>query len=566
MNHPLSEKTEQRPLRIVLLALSALLVAIHFYGLTDFPTGQYHDESSLAYNAHSLAEYGTDEYGTSWPLFFRAFDNYFDPLIVYTLLPFYTLSDLSLAPLRLLNALIFMLSACAFALLCLLIFPQRRWAYLGFCLYALMPWTFPLSRIALGGNNYMLLSLNLGLVFLIRTYQTRSNKAALLCALSFGIGLYSYHIARPFFALFLLATALSMYPDRKHYTKVASLFSAILLALALPLFFYLFSGTSALTHRFAEVSLWHQSQSLGHFAFELLKNYLGYFDPRFLFFHGDINLRHHTGLGGQLFLFMAPLILVGLYRNIKSLKASAVSRLVFLGLVLSPLPAALTADPMHGPRSMHMMIFYLLFALYGAEALLDRIKEKKLISILMLLLMTFECSLYIKDYFSEDYQRRLAPFMHEHINRALHVALEESRGEDVIHVSRSAFPFADAQFKPHIYSHMLFHTKISPQDYQRSGLSARIRPYNQNTAELGLLLRANLVPAQGNPDQPFRKNGETLPMGAILVQRLPIGIDTLAYYTFLPHGEIMESLNKIGVEGFAFEIWRIAPAEQGVEP
>src|SRR5439155_6585367 len=41
------------------------------------------DEASIAYNAWSIANFGTDEHGVAWPLFFKAFGEYKNPIYVY---------------------------------------------------------------------------------------------------------------------------------------------------------------------------------------------------------------------------------------------------------------------------------------------------------------------------------------------------------------------------------------------------------------------------------------------------------------------------------------------------
>ena len=50
--------------------------------------GYYVDEASLAFNAKSILETGTDEYGKSFPLAFRSFGDYKTPLFVYSAMPF----------------------------------------------------------------------------------------------------------------------------------------------------------------------------------------------------------------------------------------------------------------------------------------------------------------------------------------------------------------------------------------------------------------------------------------------------------------------------------------------
>ena len=255
MANPAAQSPKVLLSRLGLVVFALLIVLTHFYRLNDLPAGQYQDESSIAYNAYSIAQTGKDEHGMRMPLFFRAFDNYFDPLIIYNLAPWFLVNDLSLSPLRVLNACIFLLAALAFALLCTALFPQRRWAYFGFFVYSLLPWTFPMSRIALGGNNYMLLGLNLGLFFFIQAYQNHSQKDSCLSALSFSIGLYAYHIARPFYVLLLLALAGSLFFQWRNHKKEIRAFVTTIFVAALPLAFALLQQSHSFTDRFQKISL-----------------------------------------------------------------------------------------------------------------------------------------------------------------------------------------------------------------------------------------------------------------------------------------------------------------------
>ena len=43
----------------------------------------YWDEVSSTYNAYSIAETGKDEFGNSFPLLFRAFEDYKTPANIY---------------------------------------------------------------------------------------------------------------------------------------------------------------------------------------------------------------------------------------------------------------------------------------------------------------------------------------------------------------------------------------------------------------------------------------------------------------------------------------------------
>jgi hypothetical protein len=54
-------------------------------GVHANPPGFHIDESSIAYNAHTVSLPGRDECGEAWPLYFRAFGDYKNPTYVYML-------------------------------------------------------------------------------------------------------------------------------------------------------------------------------------------------------------------------------------------------------------------------------------------------------------------------------------------------------------------------------------------------------------------------------------------------------------------------------------------------
>ena len=60
---------------------------LHFWRIETAPRGFSLDECSIAYNAYCISRTGADEYGTSWPMFFRGLDVYYDPVDVYSVVP-----------------------------------------------------------------------------------------------------------------------------------------------------------------------------------------------------------------------------------------------------------------------------------------------------------------------------------------------------------------------------------------------------------------------------------------------------------------------------------------------
>src|SRR5690348_18438199 len=65
---------------VALILFSAL---IQFAALRTNPPGFFLDESSIAYNAHTVSQTGHDEHGEAWPLFFRAFGEFKNPVYIY---------------------------------------------------------------------------------------------------------------------------------------------------------------------------------------------------------------------------------------------------------------------------------------------------------------------------------------------------------------------------------------------------------------------------------------------------------------------------------------------------
>src|ERR1051325_9593461 len=91
--------------------------ALCFLRITTNPPGFYIDESSIAYNAHTIARTGSDENGARWPLYFRAFGDYKNPVYIYLLAGLFRLTGPSILVARLLSASLVVLAAAALGVL-----------------------------------------------------------------------------------------------------------------------------------------------------------------------------------------------------------------------------------------------------------------------------------------------------------------------------------------------------------------------------------------------------------------------------------------------------------------
>src|SRR6476646_2895122 len=97
--------TLQRYAFVVLFTVTlAIGVVIYARHLTINPPGFFIDESSVAYNALTISESGCDEYGARWPLYFRAFGDYKNPVYVYLLAIIFRFTGPSMVVARMLSA------------------------------------------------------------------------------------------------------------------------------------------------------------------------------------------------------------------------------------------------------------------------------------------------------------------------------------------------------------------------------------------------------------------------------------------------------------------------------
>jgi len=142
-------RTRQRYAFVVFFTIT-LITGILIYGrrLTTNPPGFFIDESSVAYNALTISQSGRDEYGASWPLYFRAFGDYKNPVYVYLLAIIFRLTGPSMVVARMLSAASGVVGAIAIGLIGFRL-TRQRWIAGALTLMALAtPWLFVLSRTA----------------------------------------------------------------------------------------------------------------------------------------------------------------------------------------------------------------------------------------------------------------------------------------------------------------------------------------------------------------------------------------------------------------------------------
>jgi len=513
---------------LVTASLFFISAALHLWRLGSVPAGFYVDESSHAYNAYCIARTGADEYGTKFPVFFRCLDDYRDPVMIYFLAPWVKTFGLGRGVTRFPSALFLILASIAFAFL-VQRYCHNQWLAVltGFC-FSILPWTFVVSRINTAGYTAMLFGMVVALLLTLLALEKRSTGHAIAAGAAWAFAMYAYTVGRPMSVAILLCFGLAYVSVIKTQRKIWLLFMVSLVVALIPMVVSVVHAPFVLTNRFQKVSILKDHSAWSQIPSRIGSRYIEYFSPQFLFFKGDGNLRQHSGFGGELFLFLIPMVLAGLFCLVRFSKDNPGYRFIGLGILVYPLAATLTSEHMHSGRSINGVIFWALTAAIGANFLW----RNKMIGRSLLLLACsagiIEGALYMKDYFG-PYQLRSRYEFQTALTSALDGCFHTLDYSHPLYISDSVLetliPPQDHDFKPFLYADILFFGKIDPRIYLRSGIPAnRVCVYDGVIREHGLLLRCNLrlrVPVTTENPPDFEPNREPIPTGATLLATIP---------------------------------------------
>jgi hypothetical protein len=511
------------------LLLIVLTGFLHFYKIGEIPNGFYIDESSIGYKAWSIAETGSDEYGIKYPVFFKCFDIYYhDPVVIYFLVPFVKTFGLEKWVVRFPSAFFLIMASFAFYFLGTK-YVRNRWICLGGAFFfSILPWIFPLSRTGIGGWYMpMLLGIISGWYFLLDAIGKKSNRSAVFAGVCWSFAMYSQNTGRPITALMLVCFVLTMNLLLLKRWRIFSLFLATYIACLVPMIISVCHNPESMTSRFSLLSVWNGSSGLGETLVRIFERYLEYFSPAFLFISGDIaNLRHHTGNSGELYVFMLPLIICGLYCFYKGFSRNAYCRFAILALALYPVAAVLTIDHMHSARAINGAIVWSLLAMVGSAYLWNRrrIRIFKIVMCALAFLSIYETGTYFNYYFGKYVERSrldfLAPFV-----EAFEYSFKNLKSGETLYISASAIPMKiNAEFKPFWYSRLLFFGKVPPAEYQKAGMPGdRICAYQGRVCGKGILLRKNTVNTKDESGRTVSvPNPEVIPVNSRLIHKIQI--------------------------------------------
>lgn len=468
---------------LIFFIIFILGIFLRFYKLGSIPNSLSWDEVSWGYNSYSILEAGKDEYGDSYPLSFRAFGDYKQPVYVYLGAISVKVFGLNSLAVRFPSAFFGSLTIISVFLLTYELLQGRverkHIAFLSMALFAISPWAIQFSRVAFEANVGVFFTIT-GAWLCLFSFRKKILSLSFIGILILSISCYTYHsqkIFTPFLFSGLLVYSKNYFSGRQKY-----IFILLLVFLLCNIFWLIDTRT---THRGRSVLFLSQQTPLLEESVDKIKhdqkkqdivgellhnrrliylnkyteNYLSHFSANFLFMEGD-NARHHAPENGILYLVSLPFVILGMVNIWKSNNRSA--KLIFFWLLLAPIASALAVDAPNASRSMVFMPTWQIFTSYGIMSFISRINKNfkpGLIIITGLYIINF--IFYTHMYFFHTNSDYSSYWQYGYREAVMETADEK----------KSVIYLADIE---QAYIFYLFYTKKNPLDYIREGGSSRI--------------------------------------------------------------------------------------------
>lgn len=459
--------------------------------LSSIPPQPSLDEVSIGYNAYSILKTGKDEFGTSFPVLLRAYDDYRPALYVYFVIPFVWLLDLNVLAVRLPSVILSIISIGS-----LYVIARRIYHYFSFAkpaalalvpttLLAISPWHIYISRLGHEVNAFVSFFF-IGFAFFLNSIKEKKVNALGLSisAAFFALSFSAYQSGKVFIPLFVLMLAVFFYKTIKTNFKkfipailvgilfslpiiIASLQPEALLRLKATSIFNIPFETSYENAKkliqFKEDSNYLQIVLHNRHVYPYLvfgSSFISHFTYDFLY-GSAYNEQFKIPGFGLYHVVEIPLLAMGLiYMLIKK----KIKWMVFLGLwyVVGILPSAISTQGPHAMRAFSAIGSLLLISGLGIGLL--RFKKKKFknalvgVSIAYSLLLVVSISKFYTSYSERFPVEYSSQFQYGVLN-----ALEKIKEyKDDIYVSNRGYLTAS-------YMYYLFATKYDPIAYQNSG-------------------------------------------------------------------------------------------------
>lgn len=371
-------------LKIGIVILFVLLAfALRIYKVTEIPTSLNWDEVSIGYNAFSILETGKDEWSRLFPVHFEAYGEYKLPMQIYLSIPaifFFGLDDFGI---RITPVIYGSLTVAVVFFLAEAIFGSLLAASFAAFLLAFSPWHIQLTRASFE-SSLATFFISIGMWLLVKGFRKPS--WFIFSMIPFALSIFTYNSARIFTPMFLFVT-LFLYRRNIFLHKKIVIYCLILFfILMLPIIPFILSSNKNARYKLVSVTddpglVQRVNQGRGHsilpepfsaFAHNkvtyttlaVISNYLAHLSPQFLFVSGAPHKQHHVQDMGELYLFQAPFLLLGLIGLFVT--KNKYKNLLLSWLLLGLVPVSVTNDSIpHALRTLIVLPFFQIISGFG---------------------------------------------------------------------------------------------------------------------------------------------------------------------------------------------------------
>lgn len=410
--------------KIILISIIILGFIMRFWQIESAPPGINRDEAAIGYTAYSISQTGRDEYGIHYPISIKSFGDWKLPLYIYLDIIPVKWSNLSELSVRFPSIFFGTLTILMVYLLSKQIFKDNyssvKLSLLAAFLLAVSPWHIHFSRVASEANISVFL-ISTGLFLFFRGFQ--SNIFLLLSSFVFSLSLYTYHSSHIFLPLLSLILIFILYKKKKELKKIFIfllpffIFGSIIFAntyntadkTKISGLSYL-SDASSIYNKIVLPRFDHPSYSsitAGIFhnkvlfmAEKVIQGYIRGFSPEFLFIQGGGNNQHNIPDFGNLMLWEAPFIAIGIYYLFH--KRYRWRYLLLYWLLISPVAASITKDAPHSARMLAILPLPHILSAIGLFELVQAVTRtnlKRLVVFILSVMFILNFSMFMDRYF-----------------------------------------------------------------------------------------------------------------------------------------------------------------------
>lgn len=457
----------------LLVGIVLFAALLRFVNLSSIPPSLSHDEAAIAYNAWSIIQTGKDEYGVSFPMLFKSFDDYKLPGYIYSTSLAQILFGNNHFSVRFTSAFLGTLTVIVVFFLTkeimhgLQIQKLRSIPFIAAGMYALSPWSINFSRAAFETNGSVFF---IGLSVLYLLISRRRVVYMIPAIVSAVAALYFYYTARVLLPVLFIGFFLLNY--RYFLTKIKIVFISIFIGVLLvfPILPHMATegmerinqvsifNDKSFTNPYSEAILRHENsidarliynRRVAHFQ-NFANNYFKNLAPDYYFTNG-------TGPMGLLHIWEAPFFLVGMVALLKM--KTKTKWMIFLWFFFVPVIAGLTTEQPNPLRTLPASIPSAIFTAFGIYTVFRYLSQKKYYRISLVGFGIVVCIFFIRFlYLYFDYYPHLTARRWVEGSRELAHFINDKKDEyDLIYVTGE-------NWRPYI--HMLYYMKYPPSKFQ----------------------------------------------------------------------------------------------------